>query len=155
MSNSVERLHVGRLSATQFTSPANSVTNNSVQESAGIEATKLIHQFALRYNQEPGANIAAFTIDLHIAQATGEVVAIEAVLTGQIPDNNRTVITDLHKSTGAGAFATVLSATVVLDTTSVLRTPEAGTVNTAAYADGDILRLVGTLGGGSGAHPQG
>lgn len=155
MSNAVDRLHVTQLSASSFTPPASCITNAAIVDSAGIDAAKVVHQFSLDYTQAPGSDVVAATQDLHIAQAAGTVEAVEAVLTGQIPSVDRTAVIDVQKSTAGGAFASVLTATLTLNSSNTIRVPVDATVNTSAYADADILRIVVTLGGSSGTHPQG
>jgi hypothetical protein len=150
-------LHVnGTLTAKRFSAPAGSIDNASVDEAAEIAATKLIHQFPLTYQQAPGSEVVSNTVDLHIARGDGEVVSIEAAITGAIATGaDRTVTLDLLKSTAGGAFATVLTAPIVLDDDNVLRTLEAGTVTTTDYLDGDILRLTVVCAGAASAQGQG
>ena len=64
---------------------------------------------------------------------------------------------DVKKSTGAGAFATVLSAVVTIDTTSVDRRLQVGALSTAAiaYVDGDLFQVVVTATGATGSQGQG
>ena len=156
MGQSLDQLHVTNLTATNFTPPASCVTNAAVAAAAGIAATKLVHQFSLDYAQAPGSDIATATLDLHIAQATGEIVAFEAAITGVVATGDRSVTVDLQKSTGGGAFATVLSAAITLDSGNALRVLEAGTVSTTTFADGDLLRVVVTqVAGSTGTRPQG
>jgi len=63
---------------------------------------------------------------------------------------------DLQKSTGGGAFATILTGTITLDSANTIRVAEAGTLTAgAACVVGDILRVVITVGGSSGTNPQG
>lgn len=150
-------LHVtGTISAAVIQLPASSVGNSDIEAAAGIEATKVVHQFPLEYYQVPGTAIVAATVDLHISRAAGTVVAFEAAVTGAIATGaDRTVTLDLQKSTGAAAFASVLSATLVLDNTNVLRTLEAATIGTAAYVDGDLFRVTVAVAGAAGNQAQG
>lgn len=136
--------------------PANSVGDNSIEPLAGIQATKTVHQFPVRYDQPSGTAVVADTEVIHIARASGTIVSIEAVVYGAIATGgDRTVTIDLKKSTGAGAFASVLSATLVLDNTNVLNTLEAGAINTSAYIDGDLLQITIAAAGVAGAQTQG
>jgi hypothetical protein len=142
----------GNISARTITLPNTTVTNAMVAAAADIAATKLEHQRAISMHQVPGSAVVAETRDIHIVRgATGGLLQLEAAITGTIATGaDRTVTIDLHKSTAAGAFATVLSGTVVLDNTSVLRTPEAATFSSTSLVDGDILRLVVTVAGAAG-----
>jgi hypothetical protein len=145
----------GRLSCETFSGPDAFVDNDAVAADAAVEDTKLIHRFPLRYGQEPGANVVAATVDLHIVQQPGFVRSIEAALTGVVPDGDRTVTIQLQNGDAGGAFASILSAALVLDSGNALRTPEAGTITTPAIADGDILRVTVAVAGSTGAQPQG
>jgi hypothetical protein len=158
MANTLNSTHIaGSLTAESITLPASTVTNTSVLAGAGISATKLEHQFPIVYQQQPGTNVAAATQDVHVVYgATGDVVAIHAALNGVIPSGDRTAVIDVHKSTGGGAFATILSSTVTLDSANTIRVVEAGTLAAgAACVVGDILRVIITVAGSSGTNPQG
>lgn len=137
--------------------PVGSVTNDAVEEDAGIEASKLEGEYHLSHYQTTGTAVVAAVQDVFIVRgATGTIVSIEAAITGAIATGaDRTVTVDLHRSTGGGAFATVLSATIVLDDDSVLRVAEAGTISSDSLLDGDILRIVVTVAGAAGNQGQG
>jgi hypothetical protein len=152
-------VHVsGTLSSGDLSPPAGSIDNTAIQAGAAgnyVAATKLEHQFALPYTQDAGTPVAAATKDIHIVEgATGEVAWVKAAITGTIATGaDRTVTVDLQKSTGAGAFATVLTTTIVLDNASVLRTAEEAVVKVDGSEDlvtGDILRVVITVAGAAG-----
>jgi hypothetical protein len=143
----------GSLSASAIEYPALSVKNSHVSETAGdrLTAAKVVHQFPVSYYQADGAAVAAQTATLHIAKAAGTLVGIQAVITGVVPTTTDTVTIDFQKSTAGGAFATMLTGTIVLDIASVIRVPESGTpIATPTYAAGDVLRIVVTVSGTSG-----
>ena len=102
-------VHVnGTLTAARFNPPVNSVGAGAIQAAAGIEATKLEHQFPVSAELfAEGVTIAAVSSRVvHVVKgATGEVVAIEGVIFGAAT-GDRTVTVDLQKSTGGAAFAT-------------------------------------------------
>jgi len=152
-------IHVnGTLSAKTFNPPANSVANASVASNAAIAATKLEHQFGVSYEFfAPGTAVTAVTAKLaHIVKGvTGEIVSIEAVITTQATGADRTVTVDLEKSTGGGAFATVLSSTVDITNATVIRTPVAGTITTPDTVDGDILQWTVAVAGAAGNQAEG
>ncbi len=146
----------GSISGASFTPPASSITNASIAAAAGIDRTKVVHQLQLPYAQAPGSDIATATLDLYIARAAGTVVSFEAAITGLAASGDRSVTVDLHKSTGGGAFATVLSAPIALDIGNTIRVLEAATVGSAAYVDGDLFRIIVTqVAGTTGTRPQG
>jgi hypothetical protein len=141
-------LHVrGTLSAASFTPPASCITNAAVQAAAGIAATKLEHQFAVRYSTAAGSAVSTATVPVHIVKgATGEIVGVEVTCT-TAPTSSDTVVVDLKKSTGGGAFATVLTGTVTLNSSSTARVVYAATISNANLVDGDILEVIATVTG--------
>ena len=147
-------LHVnGALSCREFNAPPGSISDSDIEAAAAIDATKLIHQFPLHVAQV--GTVTAVTTLLHVAQGDGEIVSIEAVTPTVATGADRTVTIDLQKSTGGGAFATVLTTTLVLDNTNTARVAEAGTINTPDYVDGDVFQLVVTVAGAAGSQASG
>lgn len=149
----------GRLIALQFTPPTGSITNAAITGSAGnyVDASKLVHRFDLGYAQVPGTAVVAETRDLRIIRGlTGTISSVEASVTGAIATGgDRTVTVDLQKSTGAGAFATVLSGVITLNSSSTLRAVSTATISSASVVDGDILRIVIAVAGAAGSQAQG
>lgn len=102
-----------------------------------------------------GANIAAVTKLVHIVRGgTGSVVGFEVAITGAAT-GDRTATVDLQKSTGGGAFASILTSVITIDASTVILTATAATIATPALTDGDILQVVVALGGSAGTQPQG
>ena len=135
--------------------PTGTVVNASVSPSAGIAATKTVHQFPLSHTQNDGSDVTTQTELIHIAYGAGTVVAVEAVC-DQAPDGDETITIDLLASSGGGAFATMLTAAIVLDSGNTDRVAEAGTVSGSnTYADGDILEITVVDGAGTGNQGQG
>ena len=149
-------LHVnGTLSAKLFTPPDGSISNDAIAGAAGIEATKVVHQWTLPVRQSPGTAVVAATDLLHIARFAGEIVAIEAATATVATGADRTVTIDLQKSSSGGAFASVLTGGIVLDDGSTNRVPVAGTINSPDFVDGDLLQVVVAVAGSAGAQAQG
>lgn len=150
-------LVTGTLTARVAVLPSSCIGDTQVQTGADISALKLIGMFAPSYIQKTGtAVVADAAVDMHIASAAGSLMSLEAAITGVIATGaDRTVTIDLQKSTGAGAFATVLSAVLTLNNASVLRTLQAATITTLPFVDGDILRLVIAVAGAAGNQAQG
>jgi hypothetical protein len=146
----------GRVVCQSLQAPANSIGNAAIESNAAIDATKLVHQWTIPYRQVPGTPVAADTFDIHIAKFSGTIVAIEAVITGAIATGgDRTITIDLLKSTGAAAFATVMSGALVLDNTNVLRTVESGSISDTAFIADDLLRVTIAVAGAAGAQANG
>jgi len=133
------------------------IQDGDVAPGAAIAATKLKHQFPI--SQElfaPGVTIAALTRLLHIVRgAKAEVVGFEAIITTAATDASRTVTVDLLKSTGGGAFATILTTTINITSTTTIRVPVAAVVASPSLVDGDILELTVAVAGSTGAQAQG
>ncbi len=130
-----------------------------IAPNAGIQASKLQHEQNNNYTQVTGTAIVASTEDFHVVMgATGLFKSLAAAFTGVIAsDVSRTVTVDIQRSTAGGAFATIMSSTVVINTSSTIRVAQFGVVNAslAALVQGDILRRVITVAGGSGSQAQG
>jgi hypothetical protein len=149
-------LHVaGHLSCKTFTLPAACVGNATIAGAAGIEATKVVHQFPLHIQQSPGSAVVSATTLLHILRAIGSVVSFEASTTTAATGGDRTVSIDLQKSTGGGAFATILSSPISLTNATTARTVVSGTVSNPSLVDGDLLQVVVTVAGAAGSQAQG
>jgi hypothetical protein len=105
----------------------------------------------------PSTSVVALTKDIHIvAGQSGTLKSFEAVICGAIATGaDRTISVDLQKSTGAGAFATVLTAPIGFTNVSVLRTAVAAALASASLVDGDVLRVVVTVAGAAGAQATG
>lgn len=138
-----------------FESPANSVNDASIEALAGIQATKVVQQLSHYIDQVAGTAIVAATRTFHIARASGTIASIEAVITGTVTAGDYTATIDLKKSTGGGAFASVLSATIVMDSGNIVRVLEAGSINSSSYIDGDLLQTTVAVAGASGSQSQG
>jgi hypothetical protein len=139
----------GTLSATRLLPPAGSIANAAIQADAEIDETKLQHRHALHYSAT--GTVVAATEYIHIMPVDGALLSIEAAITEIIATGaDRTVNVDLQKSTGAGAFATVMTATIEFDNASVLRTAVAGVLASTALVAGDILKIVITVAGAAG-----
>ncbi len=148
-------LHVaGHLSSTTMKIPDATLTDAGVNGSAKIAASKLVHRPVENYQQAPGSDVVAATVPLFIAHKAGSVIAIE-VAGLSIPSGDKTVTVDLQKSTGGGAFATILTGVVTIDSGETARVAVAGTINTAAFVDGDVFQLVVAVTGSSGTQVQG
>lgn len=137
--------------------PASSVGNAQIPAGAGIDYTKVNHLFTVdRQLFEPATAIAAKTELLKIVRgAAGVVVAFQAAIATNPTGADRTVSVDLQKSTGGGAFATILTAPIQFTDVSVDRTAVAAVISNTALVAGDILQAVVTVAGVAGAQAAG
>lgn len=138
--------------------PDAAITNAMIAENANalINAEKAEHQFGVNLEQfDEDTNVAAKKSWMHIVNGSaGEVAAFEAAIAVAIT-GDYTVTVDLEKSTGAGAFASILTNTIDFSSSDAVRTAKAAVINTATLTDGDILRVNTTVSGSSGTQAQG
>jgi|SRR5882724_1696239 len=139
--------------------PAGKITNADIISNAGISATKLQHQHSVNVELfEKATAIIAQTKLLYICRgATGLVIQAEAAMYVQATGADRTVSIDIQKSTGGGAFATIMTAVIAITNATAIFTAVEGTVNAtpAALVDGDILQAVISVSGAAGAQAKG
>jgi hypothetical protein len=133
------------------------VSDSHISGTAAIATRKMLHRYRVDYSQATGTAVVTLaSYALCICKGTGTVRSFEAAIIGAIATGaDRTVTIDLHKSTGAGAFATILSATVVFTNVSTIRVVSTATISDTALADGDMLYLTVTVAGAAGAQAQG
>lgn len=137
--------------------PSNTIKNVMCASDMALAASKLIrHQSVDVELFGPATTVTALTKWIHIVRgSTGTLVGLEAAIAVLASDVSRTITVDLHKSTGGGSFATVLTSTIGFTTSSTVRVPVAAVINTATLVDGDILAIVVTVAGGSGSQATG
>lgn len=138
--------------------PSGGITNTMIKAAAGINASKIVrHQSINTELFGPATSVTALTKDIHIVRgSTGTLVGFQATINGAIAtDVSRTITVDLHKSTGGGAFATVLSSTIDFTNASVLRTAVSAVLSSTSLVAGDMLRIIVTVAGGSGSQATG
>lgn len=143
----------GLLTANDFSAPAGSLTNAMIVSSAGIEATKLEHQYTLVYAQESATTAADESRVIHAVYGqTGDVIRFEC---GCVVANigNSTVTFDLKKN-----GTSILTAPAEVNSTHAARELVAGTLTPTVptLAADDVLEVVinatagtGTLGKGA------
>ena len=104
-----------------------------------------------------GSAVTAITRLLHISAVTGAVIGLKAAVMTAATGADRTVTVDLHKSTGGGAFATVLTTTILLNNASVARVAQNAVVNATliSLVAGDILEVVVTVAGSANDQAKG
>jgi hypothetical protein len=130
-----------------FIVPNNSITNEKVASSTVIAATKLAHRHYARVSV--AGTVATATFPIHEAYAAGSIVQL-VVASIVVAIGAATVTVDLRKN-----GTTVLSSVVTLNSSSVARTPVAGTVSSASYTSGDFFEVVITATASGGTLPSG
>lgn len=110
-------------------------------------------------NLKPRVPLGAAQVDGTVS--TGEARIFSALASGTLTNVNisldtvntssDTVVVDLQKSTGGGAYASVLSSTYTMNSSKTARTVYAATLSSTAFAANDIFKVVWTVSGTSAA----
>lgn len=139
----------GTITCTNFSPPSACITNAAIVADAGIEATKVVHQFPVRHNTATGTAVTASTVPVHIARAAGTIVAVQAFCT-VAPTTTDTVTVDVKLGSQSVSYATVLSSTIQFSSSTSDKEVKNGTLSTSSYASGDEFQIVVTVSGTSG-----
>ncbi len=142
----------GTLTPKYINLPAGSVSNNSVEAGAAMDADKLEHQHQPCYAQESDTTAAAEDFVLHVIRgATGQMMAFSA---GCVVANiGAAVVTvDLHKN-----GSSMLTAAITIDSGDAAYAIVEGTIDPAKedLVVGDVLELVVTVAAGGGTLGKG
>jgi hypothetical protein len=141
----------------QFYPPALSINGSHISQDANnrIPAETVEHQFSIpKVCFGPATNIAALTDFVWAANADGEIVGVDVFIEGAAT-GDRTATIDIKKSNGGGAYATVLSSPVTVNSSTAIRTAVPATIASAAYVAGNSFEVVVTVGGSTGTQPTG
>jgi hypothetical protein len=135
--------------------PSNTVDESALKSAARLPADNLVARFAKSVEQKTGTAIVTETRLVHIAKYAGKLDSVEAAIAAAITGDN-TVVIDVQKSTSGGAFATILTSTLTIDSSTVVRTATAATVDATKddYVAGDIFEVIVTA-AGTGTQAQG
>lgn len=150
----------GALAAGSMIIPASSIADSQVSPTAGIQAAKLQHQHAINYSQASGTSVVTETRVVHTVQgATGTVLAVD-VTPDAVPSNgggdDKQYTVDVKKSTGGGAWTSILTGVLTVSKTDTARTVKHATLSgTPALVDGDALQVIITASGSTGTQAQG
>lgn len=149
----------GNFQSKTFTLPANSVTDTSVASGANISYLKLTHMVMADYAQDSGADVATKTNVIYACRSTlGATVFDVAVIIDTAPTGGDKAYTvDVKRSTGGGAFATILTGVVTVNNSSTTRSVNVASISgtTCTLVQGDILNVVVTTSGSTGSQGQG
>ena len=118
----------------------------NIDTSAPINDAKLYHRYHA-WHDATGTIVAATRYFPGTESGTGSQLALWAAITEAIAIGNNTVTIDLKKSTAGGAFASVLSSTLVLNSSNTLYIPVAATFTTTTFAVGDLFKLTVAVAG--------
>lgn len=120
-----------------------------------LMAEYIEHEHKISFGPADDATtVAAITKTLEAIHRTGEIVEISVTPITAPTGGDRAFTVDVKKSTGAGAFATILSSVVTVNSSSVSRTAQYATLSATAadllLARGDMLQVVVAISGSSG-----
>jgi hypothetical protein len=128
----------GSLVARTFTAPTSSVSNNSIEASAGVEASKLQHQHQITHKLTSHNTDAGVTREvLHrVKGATGTIIEFGVGAT-QAAGASSSVVVQLRKN-----GTTILSTAITLDSTTAAFTLDtASTYTSTALVAQDVLEV--------------
>ncbi len=145
----------GAFSAKSINYPANSIGNSDIEQDAGIEATKVIHQHAIHYDQAAGSDVVAQTRLVHTFRAAATIVAVDVVTSTAPNGGDKALTVDVKLGNESTAFATILTGVITVDDSHANREVVAGVVNTTVAAAGDTLEIVVAVTGSTGSQGQG
>jgi len=144
-------VHVaGALSCQTLAIPENTVDNEDVAAAAGIDASKLDHQYVLHYSQDSTTKSATAKYTVHCVRgATGTIEEFEAG-SCTICGLDGTITIDLLKN---DSTTSLLTSIITLDSANTAYVPESGTIastTAAALTHTDVLSVVITSADGTG-----
>ena len=142
------------------TIPSGTITDDDIEAGAGIDASKLDHQYMLTHTQATGTDVVAQTELVHIAWGDGELIGVfivcDAVPTGSNPTSDKTVTVDVRKSTGGGASTTLLELPIEIDSSDTNLVPIVATlISDPSYSADDVISIVVTVAGSTGTQAKG
>ncbi len=120
-----------------------------------FNASNVIHHFGKDHRQASGSDVASKTELVHVASYAGTINGFKVGISVAPTGGDKQYTVDLQKSTGGGAFASILSAVVTIDSGKSDRSVTAGTISSPTYAAGDIFQVVVTASGTTGSQGQG
>ena len=140
----------GTLTAKALNIPSGTVDNSDVQGGAGIEASKLEHQFQKEFAQESSATPTTETKVVHVVRgATADFVSFAC---GMVDTGTSGSVTVDVKKNGTS----ILSSPVTVDFNDADRAILTGTITTTTAVVGDVIEITITdsSSDGSGAFGQ-
>jgi hypothetical protein len=142
----------GTISGKAITLPASTVDDTAVKGAAGIQATKLQHQYQhISQPQDSTGTAAVSRKVIHVVRgATGTLVAFETgVIAAAV--GAATVTVDLKKN-----GSSILTATISITSALAAFATTAGTFSSTSVVVGDVLEFhITAVNAGGGTLPQG
>lgn len=129
------------------------IDNSMLSSAADLEPTKMRHRHRENFSQT--GTVVAATYYANIPRGNGSLKSVEAMITETIAGGDRTVTIDVKRGNSATAYTTVLSGTIVFNSSSTLKLPSTGAISSANHADNDSYQITVTVAGTTGTQPAG
>jgi hypothetical protein len=141
-----------------FLDLTDAINNKSVVSGANIDEAKVMHRHHATLRLKAGTDVVAQTEHIFCAYTGCEVLAVRAIA-DTVPSGggvDKKVTIDVKKSTGGGAFSSILTGTFDIDSADTSKTAVTGTLDgTPTLVAGDLLEAVVTVSGSVGTQAQG
>jgi hypothetical protein len=148
----------GNIASKTMTLPAGSVKNSawSSTPTDRLSPDNMVLPIVVRHVQAAGADVATKTEPCHAAHADGTLEAVDIFVTTAPTGGDKAFTVDFQKSTGGGAFATMFSAVVTINSSKTAKTVYPATLAAGVtYVAGDVFQWVITASGSTGSQGQG
>ena len=145
---------LGDFTATTMTIPSASIGNAQVKTGDPVSSDKLQHRITARLSQALGADVVAVTEVVHIGHAAGTLLAVKVVSNTPPTGGDKKVTVDVKRGSAGGAYSSVLTAPLDIDSAIAARAVTPATINSAAYSAGDSYQIAISVSGSTGTQAQ-
>ena len=146
----------GGLTVGSMALPAGSIGNSQIAALAGLDASKVVHRDWMEHELfGPATPVAALTKRIARMTANATLLSVSVEIEVQATGGDRTVDVDIKKSSGGGAFASILAAPIHLTNATAILTAVAGAFSNANLVAGDILEVTVAVAGIAANQAQG
>jgi hypothetical protein len=137
----------GNLMAGTMDLPANSVGDDQVRATQPITCAKLNHQYQPLYSQPRASTVVTGREVIHVANAVGEIISVQALLTDLALVGAATIVVKVYKN---GVDITGTPATLT-NADALYTGVQDATLSSVDYVAGDVFEVdvVATAGGGT------
>jgi hypothetical protein len=135
--------------------PANSVEDATVKVGTQIDHEKLIHLHLASHQQSQAGDVVTARHIIHVCKFAATIEYVQVCIDDAPTGGDKQYTVDVRRSTGGGAWTTVLSAVVTVNSSSGNRTVVLPTVSVINLAAGDLLAAVVTASGSTGTQGRG
>lgn len=141
--------------ADTITARAGTFSDTWLNTSDRVIASNLTHQFPIRHSQKNGTAVVAESMPIFRAVANCVINSFGVFNTAKPTGGDLTFTVDLQKSTGGGAFASILTGVITRSSADANLEFEAGTLSSTTLVAGDALLVVIAVAGSTGTQGQG